>query len=225
MRWLINSLLIVFLMSLVIYPLPVGKFSVFAKSSLQEGGTPKILYAQWRGKNLSIEGIGFTDGTAVFIDGQKLKSILDPVYPNNFLTAKKAKKKVAPDQAIKIQVQNPSGELSNEFLFYSGFVITSDYHGSIIDLKVGDNFLLFLPPKGNPPTLEWGIGTGSTDPPPLVHTMDNLPIPHTQGFFQAVRPGQFIIDGEGRYLCPPMPPEFCGPLGYHIGFNLIVRVE
>ncbi len=228
MKWLISFLIIGFFLLSV---LPSASF-IRAKAavangfSIQASGTtPTILYAEWLGKNLQIEGTNFADGVSIFVDGQKMKSVPDPVYPNYFLMAKKAKRKVAPEQVIKLQVQNPNGEMSNEFAFYSGFIITRSYYGSTINLKVGDKFLLFLPPKGEPPSLEWSVGFVGFDQTLLTRITDNLPIPHTQGFFQAVRPGQVGINAQGRYLCPPFPPEFCGPLGYYIGFDLGVRVE
>lgn len=186
---------------------------------------PTIVYAEWTGKNLLVEGENFADGAIVLVDGQRFKSANDEAYPSNFLHAKKAKKKVARDQVIQVQVQNPDGATSNEFTFYSGFVVTLGFEGTWINLNAGDKFLLYLPPKGEPPTIGWSISTIGKHPEILIRTTDNLPIPNAQGFFEAVRPGQIIINAQGSPLCPPLPAEYCGPRGFFMGFDVGVIVE
>lgn len=186
---------------------------------------PSILYAEWTGKNLLVEGENFADGAFVLVDGQRFKSANDEAHPGNFLHAKKAKKKVARDQVIQLQVQNPDGATSNEFTFYSGFVVTLGFEGTWINMNAGDKLLLYLPPKGEPPTIGWTISVIGSDQTVLVRTMDNLPIPHAQGFFEAVRSGQIIINAQGSPLCPPLPPESCGPRGFFMGFDVGVIVE
>lgn len=187
---------------------------------------PTILYAQWIGKNLDVEGANFGEGATVFIDGQRLKTVNADNFPSSFLFAKKAKKKVARNQAITLQVQNPDGETSDPFPFYSGFLLTMDGSGTVLHLNVGDRFLLFLPPHGEPPTLGWGVGIGGLDPTAMKLSTIDLPIPRAQGFFEAVHPGQFTISAEAGPLCPPLPPEQCAPRGANFGrFDLVVFVE
>src|SRR5262249_27629507 len=125
-------------------------------------GSPNILYAEWTGKTLVVEGENFADGATVLIDGQAFKTSNSPASPG-FLYAKKAKKKIASDQVIQLQVQNPDGKISNEFTFYSGFVVTFGFQGSWISLSPGERFLLYLPPHGEPPTIGWSISVIGTD--------------------------------------------------------------
>jgi len=187
---------------------------------------PVILYAQWIGKNLDVEGANFGEGATVFVDGQRLKTVNADNFPSSFLFAKKAKKKVARNQAITLQVQNSDGETSDPFPFFSGFLLTMDDSGTVLHLNVGDRFLLFLPPHGEPPTLGWGVGIGGLDPTATKLSTIDLPIPRAQGFFEAVHPGQFTISAEAGPLCPPLPPEQCAPRGANFGrFDLVVFVE
>jgi hypothetical protein len=187
-------------------------------------GSPNIVYAEWTGKTLVVEGESFADGAAVLIDGQEFKTSISPASPG-FLYAKKAKKKIAPDQVIQLQVQNPDGKLSNEFTFFSGFVVTFGFQRSWINLRPGERFLLYLPPGGEPPATGWTITVIGPDPTVLTQTMDNLPIPHAQGFFQAVRPGLVSIEAQGDPLCPPLPAWRCEQSGSYMGFSVGVVVQ
>jgi hypothetical protein len=193
--------------------------------AVKAASEPVIYYAEWVGKTLQVEGDRFADGATVLIDGQSFNSYNDETYPRFNLYARKALKRLTPDSAIHLQVQNPDGGISNEFMFYTGFVVTLGFQGSWIKLHVGDRFLLFLPPKGDPPTIGWFISMTGDAQGVLNRTTDDLPIPHTQGLFAAVGPGQVIIDAQGSPLCPPLPPEYCGPLGFFMGFDVGIKVK
>lgn len=187
---------------------------------------PVILYAQWIGKNLDVQGTDFGDGAIILVDGQRLKTVNAEDFPSLFLFAKKAKKKIARNQAVTLQVQNPDGQISDPFPFYSGSLLTMDDSGSVLHLNVGDRFLLFLPPHGEPPALEWGVGIGGLDPTAMTRTANDLPIPRAQGFFEAVHPGQVTISADASPLCPPLPRWQCEQSGANFGrFDLIVVVE
>jgi hypothetical protein len=222
-----------FLVSLLLINLAPAAYGVSAslppvkpRAIQSSESTPNILYAQWIGKNLSVQGENFADGAALLVDGQRINTSNDATSPRFFLFAKKARKKVPRDQAIKLQVQNPTGEVSNEFAFYSGFIITMRDAGSLLHLNVGDRFLLFLYPDGEPATLGWAVSLGNSPPPILNRITDDLPIPSAQGFFEAVRPGTVSIDAQGHPLCPPLPPEICErPSGIFFGFSMGVVVE
>ena len=189
-------------------------------------GTPTILYAQWIGKNLSVEGANFAEDASIIVDGQRLKTVNAENFPSLFLFARKAKKKVARNQAITLQVQNPDGEISDPFPFYSGFLLTLDDSGGVLHLNVGDSFLLFLPPQGEPPALAWGVGIGGLDPTAMTRNTNDLPIPRAQGFFEAVHPGQFTISAQANPLCPPAPLWRCEQSGANFGtFDLVVFVD
>jgi hypothetical protein len=205
----------------------VGAESLTAKrfSISRVAGTPSISYAEWIGKNLRVEGEDFSDGATVFVDGERLKSLNDENYPSVFVYAKKAKKKITPNQVIKVQVQNTDGATSNEFTFYSGFVITRSYSGSWVNLRAGERFLLYLPsPLTDPPSFTWSVSVYGGDPTILIRNTDDLPIPGAQGFFQGAGSGRILINAQGSYLCPPLPPQYC-LTGIYIGFDLGVIVE
>lgn len=193
------------------------------------GSTPTILYAEWIGKNLQIEGTGFAAGATVLVNGQRLKTANNETYPNNYLSAKKAKKKVAPDQAIKLQVQNPDGEMSNEFTFYSGLTLTSSYQSiyesNPLHLHVGDVFLLYLQNFGEPPTFVWQYGF--IGPPNIVAQLSEpRPIPKSQSFFQVNRPGQFELHAVASPQCPPLPIERCTISGAKDpSFDMLIIVQ
>lgn len=191
------------------------------------GGTPSISYAEWIGKNLRVEGENFSENATVFVDGQRLKSFNDENYSSTFVYAKKAKKKITPNQVIKVQVQNTDGTTSSEFTFYSGLVITRSYSGSWVNLRAGEEFLLYLPspsPLTDPPSFAWSVSVYGGDPTILIRSMDDLPIPQAQGFFRGVGSGRIQINAQGSYLCPPLPPQYC-LTGIYIGFDLGVIVE
>jgi hypothetical protein len=104
---------------------------VIPRRSIQSSDSkPTIHYAEWIGKTLRVQGENFAEGALVFVDGQRLKTSNTENFPRNYLLSKKARKKVAPNQAIELQVQNPDGELSNVFSFYSGLIVTNSYYGS-----------------------------------------------------------------------------------------------
>ncbi|MBI3653456.1 MAG: hypothetical protein HY231_20690 [Acidobacteria bacterium] len=184
---------------------------------------PRIIYAEWVGKNLYVQGDNFAAGATVFIDGQKLKTSNAAYSSKILLVAKKAKKKVAPDQAIKLQVQNPDGEESNEFTFYSGFVVTTSYQNSVIKVKVGERFLLFLPDESA--AFRWYVEVTGADPTILSHSTDNLPISNSQGFYQAIKPGRVFINAQGSPLCPPAPPYACLSGEFHGFGGLAIDID
>ena len=213
-----------------LFPLSPGLLTPRSSPTQASSTTPIILYAQWVGKNLDVQGRNFAEGATIIVDGQRLKTINFDNALSFELLAKKAKKKVARNQAITLQVQNTNGETSDPFTFYSGFVITMNEVGDLVHLNVGDKFLLYLPPEGDPPALRWTVSimgaTIGSDPTILVQTTEDLPIPHAQGFFQAVRPGQVIVHAEASPLCPPSPRWVCEQSGANFGrFDLGVLVE
>jgi len=205
--------------------------AAYLSSQAASATRPVILYAQWIGKNLDVEGTNFSDGATILVDGQGLKTFNAETFPSSFLVAKKAKKKVARNQAITLQVQNPDGEISDPFPFYSGFLLTLDDSGSVLHLNVGDRFLLFLPPHGEPPTVAWtvsicGSDPAAPDPTAMTRNMNDLPIVRSQGFFEAVHPGIVSIIGDAGALCPPAPRWQCEQSGANFGsFSLVVFVD
>jgi hypothetical protein len=67
------------------------------------------------GKRLFVVGENFDPGAVILLDGEEQKTRNDDQKPKTTLIGKKAGKKIKPGD--KLQVQNPSGTLSDEFTF------------------------------------------------------------------------------------------------------------
>jgi endo-1,4-beta-xylanase len=88
------------------------------QTTLQAGltFTPQITGAQRSGKQLTITGAEFADGAKVLINGERQKKVAnDEVNPATTLIARKAGKVI--QSGDRLQVRNPDGTLSNEFIF------------------------------------------------------------------------------------------------------------
>jgi uncharacterized delta-60 repeat protein len=79
----------------------------------------EITGAEVQGKRLIVYGKNFEMGAELLMNGEKQKKTFnDDVNPTTVLIAKKSgKKKIAPGQTVTLQVRNPDGTLSNEFLY------------------------------------------------------------------------------------------------------------
>jgi endo-1,4-beta-xylanase len=79
---------------------------------------PKITGASRSGKQLIISGERFIEGTQLFINGVKQKKVFpDTGSPSTMLVARKAGKSVKSGDLL--QVKNPDGLFSNEYLYQS----------------------------------------------------------------------------------------------------------
>ncbi|HET9530102.1 MAG TPA: kelch repeat-containing protein [Blastocatellia bacterium] len=76
---------------------------------------PTISMASVAGKKLIITGENFDDGAVILINGERQKTRNDDQNPQTTLIGKKAGKKVKPGD--RIQVRNPDGAISEEFIF------------------------------------------------------------------------------------------------------------
>jgi hypothetical protein len=77
--------------------------------------SPTIIMASVSGKNLIIAGKNFDDGAVILINGEAQKTRNDEQNPQTILVGKKAGKKIRPGDTL--QVRNPDGTLSEEFIF------------------------------------------------------------------------------------------------------------
>jgi hypothetical protein len=107
------------------------------------------------------------------------------------------------------------------------FLVTMSDSESTLHLSVGERFLLFLPPQGEPPALRWTISMmAGSDPNALLRSTDDLPIPRGQGFFQAAHSGQVFMHLDASPVCPPAPRWVCEQSGANFGMlDLRVIVE
>ena len=83
-------------------------------------GDPLVTIAWFQGKKLFVVGDFFDQGAVILIDGMRQKTRNDDNSPVTLLIAKKAGKKIPPDQTVTLVVQNQNGLLSEEITIYSG---------------------------------------------------------------------------------------------------------
>jgi N-acetylneuraminic acid mutarotase len=76
---------------------------------------PRIIMASVAGKKLFITGENFHDGAVILLNGEEQKSKNDEQNPQTTLIGKKAGKKIKAGDLI--QVRNPDGTLSEQFIF------------------------------------------------------------------------------------------------------------
>lgn len=104
------------------------KSGVFTISGSGDGSSaPKVLNASVSGKKLFVMGENFADGAAIYMcasclspaaDGDKAKKVSnDSEHPTTMLVSKKAGKDIERGSAVKLQVKNPDGALSEPFTF------------------------------------------------------------------------------------------------------------
>ena len=67
------------------------------------------------GKRLFLTGENFHAGAVILLNGEEQKTRNDGVNPQTTLIGKKAGKKIKPGD--RVQVRNPDGALSEEFIF------------------------------------------------------------------------------------------------------------
>jgi len=103
-------------------PLIVGgtvDFNVGSLDSVELGNTfvslPKITMASVAGKKLIVVGENFSQDAVILINGEEHKTRNNDQNPQTTLIGKRAGKKIKPGD--RLQVRNPDGPLSEEFIF------------------------------------------------------------------------------------------------------------
>jgi hypothetical protein len=95
--------------------------AVLAKFTLTEDGPsllPIITGANVSGKKLFVIGENFGAGAAILLNNERQKKTFnDNNSPTTMLVAKKAGKKIAVGDTVRLQVRNPDGRLSEVFSF------------------------------------------------------------------------------------------------------------
>jgi hypothetical protein len=81
----------------------------------QEGRVPRISSAVREGKQLIVTGENFEDDSRILINGARQKTANDPESPTTRLIAPKAGKVIRAGDSV--QVRNPDGALSPEFIY------------------------------------------------------------------------------------------------------------
>jgi hypothetical protein len=75
---------------------------------------PKITSISINRKKLIVAGELFEQGSSILLNGERQKTKNDEQNPTTLLIAKKSGKKARPGD--RLQVQNPDGKLSPEFI-------------------------------------------------------------------------------------------------------------
>jgi hypothetical protein len=81
----------------------------------QAGVPVRINAATVSGKNLVVAGENFDPGAVILLNGEGQKTKSEPQNPRTTLIGKKLGKKIAAGD--KLQVRNPNGSISEEFIF------------------------------------------------------------------------------------------------------------
>lgn len=98
-------------------PMPRNRGAFISKISLSTRAPkgPTITNVTTKGKKLIVTGEGFGPGSQIFVKGEPQTTRMDEQNPGQLIS--KAAKRIAPGQAVMIQVRNSDGSLSNEFDF------------------------------------------------------------------------------------------------------------
>ena len=164
---------------------------------------PEIRRAQLKGKKLIVEGDNFDAGAVVYINGEQQKT---KRKANGILIAKKAVRRILPEEINSIHVQNTNGALSDKFDFFSGLTITLEDSGKTIPLKTGEKVLLAL----DSTIYSWTLHLSNEV---ILERTDDTP-PGTQGIFEAKQAGQVRLSALGELPCHKSTPpcEAASPL-------------
>jgi len=82
---------------------------------VQSGAPVRINSATASGKKLFVTGENFDPGAVILLNGESQKTLFDNQNPRTALIGKNAGKRIKPGD--KLQVQNPNGAVSEEFIF------------------------------------------------------------------------------------------------------------
>ena len=80
-------------------------------------GYPNVTMASIAGKNLIVVGENFDPDAVILINGEEQQTKNDDQNPQTTLIGKKASTRIASGESAKLQVRNPNGALSTEFIF------------------------------------------------------------------------------------------------------------
>ena len=182
---------------------PVLNTGITATASARQA-VPRIFSARLEGKKLIVVGENFAQGALIFVDGKKRKTNNDAESPTDTLISKKAAKKMPVDEIVRLQVENPDGQVSDEFGFFSGLVLNFQNTQEGIQLVVGQRFLIYFKDE----RIDWGFQI-LPDPEIVdrIYPNEQSPevpfIPDAQALYQAKRKGLTIFTMRAEPICPP----------------------
>ncbi|HEY3138864.1 MAG TPA: hypothetical protein VGL29_22780 [Blastocatellia bacterium] len=175
-------------------------------SRVQQSSTqPQITSVTMKGKKLFVGGVNFNQGAVILINGEEVATRSDPDNPTGMLIAKKAGKRMPPDQVVTIAVQDQSGVKSQGFDFFSGLTITLEDAGKTITLRVGEKFQVALKRSG----YEWTVNRFDSS---VVTKLPDAPaVSDAQGIFQALVVGTTQFSAVGELPCHKSTPPCLAP--------------
>jgi hypothetical protein len=132
------------------------------------------------------------------------------------LIAKKAGKKIKPTDVFSLQVENPGGQRSRNFPFFSGPVITFADNGETLSFKPGEMFLLAIDSN-----LAWVLNLDHDNG--IIRAVPTLnPMIGTQGLFVAAGTGRLALGAKGELLCHFESPP-CDAPGKSFDITIVVE--
>jgi hypothetical protein len=177
---------------------------------------PSIANARLKGKKLFVSGEGFTNGTEILVDGQRVKTVNDPDNPATLLIAKKAGKSIPVESIVSLSVHTPEGATSEPLGFFPGLTVTLDYTGKVLQLSVGQRFVLALV-KGD---YEWAPTVLNTAV--VQKVADAEAVKGAQGLYEAVAVGDTRLQAIGDLPCSKFEPP-CPVPSYWFDLEIDVR--
>jgi hypothetical protein len=177
---------------------------------------PRVIEARLNGKKLIVLGENFSEGAIITVDGEPVNTRSDSDNPSGRLIAKKAGKRIPPGTIITIAVQNSGGDVSPQFDFFSGLILTLEDTGKTFNLQVGDRFQVLLKKDG----YEWTVDVPDST---LVSRLAGEPLlPGAQGVFQATQAGTTRLSANGELPCHKSTPPCSAPT---LGFQVTLVIE
>jgi hypothetical protein len=170
-----------------------------------QGSVPKITKAVKVKKVLTIEGENFAEGAKLLVNGAPVKSFNDEITPATKLVLNKANKRLPYEETVSLQVQNPDGQTSEPYGFFTGLSITyqSTQLSINVHLQVGQKFLVDF----RDPTIIWSYYLPPGNSSEVIQFLASpVPlIPGAQGLYLAKNNGQalFVMEANSLIGIPP----------------------
>ncbi|MGH9825467.1 MAG: hypothetical protein ACREDR_19720 [Blastocatellia bacterium] len=188
---------------IVLVSVALGLVPQATLSARAQSTAPQVIFAYFAGKRLVVQGLNFQAGAVVLINGQAEPTVADTTNPGTVLIIKKGKKKLAALSHVVVQVENPDGTLSAEFVMDHLRTVTLADNGQTINLGMGDHLFVYLGTLYNwsfPPDQPYN--TNVIAPVPGVGTL----IIGAQALLETVNPGQTTLTLDGDPICRNSTP-------------------
>ncbi|MBI3652991.1 MAG: hypothetical protein HY231_18350 [Acidobacteria bacterium] len=166
----------------------------------EASAAPRITKAVLEKKRLTIEGENFADGAKLLVNGERVKSFKDELAPTTKLIVNKANKRLPIDEAVRLQVQNADGQISEPLGLFTGTTFTSQNtrDGFPVFIQVSRKFLIHF----SAPLISWTLNFPPSRYRPVVEFVSyvNDIIPGSQGVFIAPQAGKAPFEMRGEII-------------------------